>query len=245
MGERLSAVGMEDRAIFEEEAGERALPPCGELPLVGVEPWGTEALAKIALDHAPDVGMTAPAWMLGAHVDALDLADVHQRRALVATVALAAFVLAPDLGRSPYRAWSRDEPRPPAEARTRAQAVALTPVVPWRLLRGGPRWEVAPLVEVGQPWWAEAVDLAQVGGVAGPPRPGGLLLGRLVPVDGGARAVGALCLPAAPPPEVAARWVAQVARRLLAVNPALRREEVLRIGGHHLVALAHRWYCGP
>ncbi|HMV70321.1 MAG TPA: hypothetical protein PKA64_26000, partial [Myxococcota bacterium] len=49
-----------------------------------------------------------------------------------------------------------------------------------------------------------------------------------------------LCLPRCPSSEVAEGWVDRVARAILRSNAALRREEVLRLGGHHLVALAHR-----
>ena len=110
----------------------------------------------------------------------------------------------------------------------------------WSLRRVEEGWRLSPKLPVAA-WWVPElpVSLDGVGSVDGGPVDGGGLVGRLVPGPDGwhvrmACAVGRLPSDDA----IAAAWARMVASEQ-ATNPIVRREDVLRRAGHHLMRVAH------
>ncbi|MCB9664373.1 MAG: hypothetical protein H6732_09680 [Alphaproteobacteria bacterium] len=235
-----------DPVALLEEAGGTWPPRAGDAPMVVAEAVSTDVLARVALDVAPASGDDGPREALGAFAETLDLADPWHRRAWTAAVAALCLYVSGDDPRSPYRSWLKDRAGPAEPEREAALAVGRAPWGAWRLAGGdGDGWRVAPLLPVRPCWTPDGpVDLSEAGGVRGGPRPGGLLLARLVPTTAGWVARMPFLLPVAPPATLARGWLASAAFPLLAATPELSLEDVLRRGGHRVVAEAHAWAAG-
>jgi hypothetical protein len=218
------------------------VPPhgCGDGPSRDAAPLPDEALAGLAMDVFPGVGARAPGWLLGPWSEVLSAGDPWQRRAWVAAVGAAAFTMSDDLMRSPARSWQRDSPRPDVALRRRLVVVQRAPWVVYGLEAAGPRFRLRPLIEAAA-WWApdEPVSLAGVGSVDGGPVDGGALICRGVPGPDGWTPCLGLTVRARPPEALlTGTWRALVAA-MRADNPAVRREDVLRLAGHQLVRVVH------
>jgi hypothetical protein len=219
------------------------LRTCGERLEPAAAFTRTHELARLALDVAPDVGDQAPAWMFGPWADALEPGRPAHRRLWAAAVGAAAFTLAPEPGRSPFRSWCRDDPRPTEAERAAVVAVHRAPFAPWRLVErvDDRRWRLAATLPLGEGVCPLGpVDLAELGWWETPPTAGAVIMARVLPVGDGWCAVTPILLPATPSMTQLRGWLARVAWPMLQENDELRLEDVLRRAGHHLVALAHR-----
>jgi hypothetical protein len=218
-------------------AGARLLA-CGRRPL-DVVPATDDALARIAMDYATEVGDLAPAALLGRWADGLDRTRPEHRRVWRAVVAAAAFALAPGWGRTAFRSWFRDHPRPNAAARAPFVAVAETPFVPWRVADAGPRGlTLRPRVALAA-WWvpSEPVDPDGLGWLERPPTTGDTVFARLVPTRaGGAVLRTALVLPVADDDARLRGVLMRLAGAMRSVNAAYRREDLYRRAGHRVLA---------
>lgn len=236
--------------VARADLGDRSAVPapftlrtCGERLEPAAAFTRTHELARLALDVAPDVGDQAPAWMFGPWADALDSGRPAHRRLWAAAVGAAAFTLAPEPGRSPFRSWCRDDPRPTEAERAAVVAVHRAPFAPWRLVEplDNRRWRLAATLPLGAGVCPLGpVDLAELGWWDTPPEAGAVIMARVLPAGDGWYAVTPILLPTTPSMTQLRGWLARVAWPMLQENDELRLEDVLRRAGHHLVALAHR-----
>lgn len=213
--------------------------PCGMAPESVEEGVGTDTLARLALDVAPASGAEAPSWVLGPWADLSDADVAGLGDARRAAVAMAAFVLSDEVARTPVRSWLRDEPRPAASERLVVLATQRTPPLRWRWVSGPIGAARVEPVGAVVPWWVPSVpvDLSGAGWLVSAPTPGDVVFARLVP--GSVRWIAAAAVWLPDGPEV---WDAEE-RLMLPITeawPGLRREDVLRLTGHHVAALATR-----
>ena len=201
-----------------------------------------DVLARLVLDVAPVAGEDATEAILGPWLPALDLATPEGVGAWRGAVAQSACALHEDQRRVPMRSRTKElKAMGRRHERRRLHAIVRAPLAPWRVLDGDHLEPLLPLSPRVLP--PGPVDLTGVGGVGGGPQPGGLLLARVVPLESGAWvARTALALPACPPPAVFAAWWAAVDWPQRHDTAELRVDDLLRRGGHHLSALAHRWW---
>lgn len=211
---------------------------CGRRP-VDVAPATDDALARIAMDYATEVGDLAPAALLGRWADGLDRRRLEHRVVWRSVVAAAAFALAPGWGRTAFRSWFRDHPRPDAATRRPFVAVAETPYVPWR---------VAAVEEAGlvlrprvalSPWWVPRapVPVDGLGWLARPVAVGDAVFARVVPLpQGGAVFRTALVLPRVDDDDKLRAVLYRLAGAMKGNNVAYRREDLYRRAGHRVLA---------
>lgn len=207
--------------------------PCPTVP-------SDAAIARVALDRAPDAGELAPHALLGPWAQHLDLHRPAHRRAWVASVAASAFALHQDDTRSPMRSFLREARRGRSADHPGWLSLRLAPVVPWELVEVTGGLGVRPLVPLARAHVPHGpVDLDAVGAVTGGFQAGDLLVGRVVLTQAGPAARTALALPGLPSARVLRGWVQEVLVPLRAWARALDVEDALRGAGHRLIAGAH------
>ena len=211
---------------------------CGRRPVAAV-PATDDALARIAMDYATEVGDLAPAALLGRWADGLDRRRPEHRLVWRAVVGAAAFALAPGWGRTAFRSWFRDHPRPNAAERQPFVAVAETPFIPWRVVGvGADGLTLRPRVALA-PWWIPDAPVSEegLGWLVRRVQPGDAVFARLVPLPGGGAVLRtALVLPVADEDARLRRVLMRLAGAMKSVNAAYRREDLYRRAGHRLLA---------
>jgi len=199
-------------------------------PVESVAPIDT--VVRLATDLVPALGNSAPDRLLGPWAHATD-ARRHPQLYRAAT-AHGAFLVPDDLPLSAFQRWAGRSPVPLAELRAAVRAIAQAPLTAWPVLSVGATWSLGPAVGLG----TSAPDVAVTGPALLPgvevPRPGDVLVGRVVAAPGQAVAFAPIVCPG-PLPSSCEAWV-----DLLTVGHRLtdRRgstEDVLRRNGHLLV----------